>query len=81
MESSFARPARGRPPRTETWIAKGLADVASGLNLTVRNPTTHSRVELSEQEGLERLAAYSYLARMLDECEVRQAKVTGADGR
>lgn len=62
-------------------LAKGLADVASGLNLTVRNPTTHSRVELSEQEGLERLAAYSYLARMLDECEVRQATVTGADGR
>lgn len=53
-------------------LAKGLADVASGLNLTVRNPTTHSRAELSEQEGLERLAAYSYLARMLDQCEVRQ---------
>jgi hypothetical protein len=32
-------------------LAKGLADMASGLNLTVRNPTTHSRFELSEQEG------------------------------
>lgn len=55
-------------------LAKGLADLASGLNLTVRNPTTHSRAELSEQEALERLAAYSYLARMLDECEIRRAK-------
>lgn len=55
-------------------LAEGLADVASGLNLTVRNPTTHSRAELSEEEGLERLAAYSYLARMLDQCEVRETE-------
>ena len=55
-------------------LAKGLADMASGLSLTVRNPTPHSRVELSEQEGLERLAAYSYLARMLDRCEVHEAE-------
>lgn len=54
-------------------LAKGLADLASGLNLTVRNPTTHSRTDLTEQEGLERLAEYSYLARMLDQCEVRAA--------
>lgn len=54
-------------------LAKGLADLASGLSLTVRNPTTHSRAELTEQEGLERLAAYSYLARMLDLCEIRRA--------
>ena len=54
-------------------LAKGLADLASGLSLTVRNPTTHSRGELTEQEGIERLAAYSYLARLLDQCEIRRA--------
>lgn len=51
-------------------LAKALNAFATGLNLTVRNVTTHSRVELSEQEAMERLAAYSYLARLLDECEV-----------
>lgn len=34
-------------------LAKGRADVASGLNFTVRNPTIHSRDELSEQEGVD----------------------------
>ena len=53
-------------------LAKSLNQLATGLNLTVRNVTTHTRDELSEQEGLERLAAYSYLARLLDKCEVRR---------
>lgn len=54
-------------------LAKALTALATGLNLTVRNVTTHSRGELSEQEGMERLAAYSYLARMLERCEVHRA--------
>lgn len=53
-------------------LAKGLADFATGVNLTIRNVATHSGGELSEQEGLERLAAYSYLARLLDQCEIRR---------
>ncbi|WP_158715468.1 TIGR02391 family protein [Streptomyces sp. WMMB 714] len=40
-------------------------------DLALRNVTTRSRVELSDQEGMERLAAYSYLTRLLDGCEMR----------
>lgn len=55
-------------------LAKSLNALATGLNLTVRNVTTHTRTELSEQEAMERLAAYSYLARMLDQCEIAGAQ-------
>ena len=58
-------------------LAKALNLLATGLNLTVRNVTTHSRDELGEQEGMERLAAYSYLARLLDTCEIRPAEASG----
>lgn len=51
-------------------LTRSLNSLATGLNLTVRNVTTHTRDELSEQEAMERLAAYSYLARLLDQCEV-----------
>lgn len=54
-------------------LAKALNSLATGLNLTVRNVTTHTRDELSEQKAMERLAAYSYLARLLDRCDVRTA--------
>lgn len=55
-------------------LAGALNNLATGLNLTVRNAATHTRDELTEQEGMERLAAYSYFARLLDQCEVRRAK-------
>lgn len=51
-------------------LTRSLNDLATGLNLTVRNVTTHTRGELSEQEAMERLAAYSYLARLLDHCKI-----------
>lgn len=51
----------------------GLQALATGLNLTIRNITTHVRDELSEQEAMERLAAYSYFARQLDVCEILRA--------
>ncbi|MFF4732359.1 TIGR02391 family protein [Streptomyces mirabilis] len=54
-------------------LAKALNNLATGLNLTVRNVTTHTRDELTEQEGTERLAAYSYFARLLDQCEIRRS--------
>jgi Protein of unknown function (Hypoth_ymh) len=57
-------------------IAKALTALATGLNLTVRNVTTHTRRELSEQHALERLAAYSYLARLLEDCEIRRSEDT-----
>lgn len=52
-------------------MAKALVNLATGVNLTIRNVTTHTQSELSEQEAMERLCAYSYLARLLDECEIR----------
>ena len=62
-----------------TLLASGLSaeaasELATGLNLTVRNVTTHTRTELSEQEAMERLAAYSYLARLLDRAGDRRAR-------
>ncbi|EFK97990.1 MULTISPECIES: TIGR02391 family protein [Streptomyces] len=55
-------------------LAGALNNLATGLNLTVRNVATHTRDELTEQGGMERLAAYSYFARLLDQCEIRRAK-------
>ncbi|MCE7080425.1 TIGR02391 family protein [Streptomyces sp. ST2-7A] len=53
-------------------LGKALTNLATGLNLTVRNVTTHTRDELTEQEGMERLAAYSYFARLLEKCEIHR---------
>lgn len=53
-------------------MAKALSHLATGAGRTIRNVTTHAGGELSEQEGFERLAVYSYLARLLDRCEVRR---------
>jgi hypothetical protein len=55
-------------------LASALNNLATGLNLTVRNVATHSTAELTEQKGMERLASYSYLARLLDCCEIRRAR-------
>lgn len=55
-------------------FTRALNQLATGLNLTVRNVATHTRHELTEQEAMERLAAYSYLARLLDQCEIRRAE-------
>ncbi|MFG2569220.1 TIGR02391 family protein [Streptomyces sp. NPDC048567] len=55
-------------------LAKALNSLATGLNLTVRNVATHTRDELTEKEGMERLAAYSYFARLLDQCQIRHVK-------
>ena len=67
-EDKTVRSMRGGTRR----MAHALSDLATGVNLTIRNVTTHASGELSEQDGLERLAAYSYLARLLDRCEVRR---------
>ena len=60
-------------------LAAALNALATGLNLTVRNVTTHTRTELTEQEAMERLAAYSYLARLLDQCEIHAPTTTVTD--
>ncbi|MGB5952354.1 MAG: TIGR02391 family protein [Ornithinimicrobium sp.] len=53
-------------------MREGLMGLAKGLNLAVRNVATHSREEISEQDGMERLGAYSHLARLLDQCEIER---------
>lgn len=55
-------------------FAVGLKELATGTQLVVRNPATHSQIELSEQDGLERLATLSFLARMLDLCLIEKAE-------
>ena len=55
-------------------LAKSLMDLARAMSLTVRNPATHLRTELTEQEALERLGALSFLARLLDGCEIQRAE-------
>ncbi|MFJ3162694.1 TIGR02391 family protein [Streptomyces kanasensis] len=73
-------PVRRRTRRqracAEVWhrCPQRSTNLATGLNLAVRNVATHARDELIEQEGMERLAACSYLARLLDQCEIRRAK-------
>jgi hypothetical protein len=51
----------------------GLRSYAPGVQMLIRNPTTHTAENMSEQEALERLAALSLLARWLDECELVEA--------
>lgn len=58
-------------------MREGLMGLAKGLNLAVRNVATHSREEISEQDGMERLGAYSHLARLLDQCEVEHPPEDG----
>lgn len=53
-------------------MREGLMGLAKGLNLAVRNVATHTRTEISEQDGMERLGAYSHLARLLDQCEIER---------
>ncbi|MEV0809698.1 hypothetical protein [Micromonospora sp. NPDC050200] len=70
-------PATGSPRVELAPAGVGPPEAAcsrTGLNLTVRNVTTHTRHELTEQEGMKRLAAYSYLARLLDKSEIRRAE-------
>lgn len=67
-DSKAAKSMRGGLPS----FAKVLAGLSVGLNLTVRNPAAHGREEITEQEAMERLAAYSLLAGFLDQCEIRQ---------
>lgn len=56
--------------KTVKSMRAGLGNLAKGLNLAIRNVTTHTRLELTEQEALEQLGSYSHLARLLDKCKI-----------
>lgn len=47
----------------------GLRQFAPGISMVIRNPATHVREDLTEQAALERLAALSVLAHLLEQCE------------
>jgi hypothetical protein len=51
----------------------GLRLLAPGVQMTIRNSTTHTTEDLSEQAALERLAALSLLAGWVGECELDEA--------
>lgn len=48
----------------------GLRQFAPGAQMTIRNPSAHSTIEMPDQHALERLAVLSLLARWVDECEL-----------
>ena len=55
-------------------VQRGAMSLAEGVFGGIRNPLSHEvHQELSEQEGLEYLAALSVLARWVDESEVEGA--------
>ena len=72
-------PAPGRPrlrwpgtpeDRDVKSMKGGLGRLAPGLQMTIRNPSTHGMEVFTEQEAFEQLAALSMLARWVDKCEV-----------
>lgn len=83
---SLDKPAPGRPrlrfrgyTRTDlTWRSRqqGVMEFGAGCFEGIRNPAAHEHgLILSEQVSLEQLAAFSLLARWIDECEVETAHI------
>lgn len=52
--------------QTAKSFRQGVLQYGAGCFLAIRNPLSHDEGELTEQEGLEHLAALSLLARWLD---------------
>jgi hypothetical protein len=81
---SLDAPVAGRPrlrfpgDRTsDTWRSRqqGGMQLGAGCFTGIRNPAAHEDgLVLTEQVALEQLAAFSLLARWLDECEVETAQ-------
>jgi Protein of unknown function (Hypoth_ymh) len=87
---SLDEPAPGRPrlrfpgySRTDsTWRSRqqGAMDFGAGCFQGVRNPAAHQHgLDLPEQVALEQLAAFSLLARWVDECDVETARGEAQD--
>lgn len=85
FQESFSAdpPHRGRPRlrlpnddlgKTSTAVRRGVIAFAEGCYAALRNPLTHEvGAELSEQEAVEQLAAFSLLARWVDSAELMTA--------
>lgn len=76
---SDKEPQRGEPrlrwpgdpkDKAVSGMREGLRQFSTGVQMTVRNAATHGNDDLSPQDGLERLAALSLLARFVDQCDV-----------
>lgn len=62
--------------RTRESVRGGVLEFGSGCFRAIRNPVGHlpnDEVELTEQDALERLAAFSLLARFVDDASVETA--------
>jgi hypothetical protein len=56
---------------------EGLRLLTSAVQLTIRNPATHSSDQLTLIEASERLAVLSLMARWVENCELEQADEDG----
>ena len=59
--------------KTYQSVHRGVMAYAEGCYAAIRNPVAHSEGELSEDEGLEQLAALSVLARWVDQAQLSSA--------
>lgn len=68
------RPSGDDGGRTAKSVRRGVAALAEGCFAALRNPASHDAMEeLDEQVALEQLAAFSVLARLVDESSVQTA--------
>lgn len=67
------RPASDDGGKTSLSLRRGIAAFAEGCYAGIRNPASHDEGDLSEQVALEQLAAFSVLARWIDEATVVDA--------
>lgn len=67
------RPVGDDDGKTARSLRRGIRAFAEGCFAAIRNPASHDGGELSETQALERLAAFSILARWIDDAEVREA--------
>ena len=63
--------------RTTKSMNEGLRLLTSAVQLTIRNPATHSSDQLTLIEASERLAVLSLMARWVENCELEQADEDG----
>lgn len=76
-DPKVGRPRMRFPGNREdrTWISRqdGAREFGAGCFVGVRNPATHDPDHpMTEQRALESLAAFSLLARWIDDCEVER---------
>jgi len=79
---SLADPVDGKPrlrwpgaddDLTVKTMRIGVLNFSQGVFSAIRNPATHSTVDMERQEALEHLATLSALARWVDRCDVVRA--------